>query len=105
MIQSKIFGKKVENWWNDVSDCPVSLTVKHVIFGIYYDLNHFSAINYIILLGKMYIYRQRLNEKGVSFEFFLNELRFKLEVEKTIYESNSTLTKFNQKWGNILHKL
>ncbi len=57
---------------------------KHVIFGLYYDLTHFSAINYIILLGKMYIYRQKMNENTIYFNYFLNELKFKLDIETTI---------------------
>ncbi len=78
---------------------------KHVIFGLYYDLTHFSAINYVILLGKMYIYRQKMNENTIYFNYFLNELKFKLDIEKTISETNNTLTQFNKKWDTILDSL
>ncbi len=81
------------------------LTEKHVIFGLYYDLTHFSTINYIILLGKMYIYRQKMNENTIYFNYFLNELKFKLDIEKTICETNNTLTQFNKKWATILDSL
>ncbi len=83
------------------STCPVVLTENHVIFGLYYDLTHFSAINYIILLGKMYIYRQKLKENNIYFKYFLNELKSKLVIEKTICETNNTLTQFNKKWTHF----
>ncbi len=33
---------------------------------------------------------------------FLNELKFKLDIEKTICETNNTLTQFNKKWATII---
>ncbi len=80
------------------------LTEKHVIDGLYYDLTHFSAINYIILLGKMYIYRQKNYENTIYFNYFLNELKFKFDIKKTICETN-TLTQLNKKWATILDSL
>ncbi len=40
----------------------------------------------------MYIYRQKINENTTYFNFFLNELQFKLDIEKIICETNNTLT-------------
>ncbi len=48
------------------------LIEKHVIFGLFYDLIHFSSINYVLLLGKMYIYRQKMTEREISLTVFLN---------------------------------
>ncbi len=52
----KPFWSEIKRWWNEASTCPVVLTETHVIFGLCYDLIHFSPINYIILLVKIYIY-------------------------------------------------
>ncbi len=46
------FELDIEQWQNEKSACPVVLIKKHVIFGLYYDLTHFYAINYVILLRK-----------------------------------------------------
>ncbi len=102
---AKLFWSKLEKWWNTASIHPVVLTEKHVIFGLFYDLIHLSSINYVILLGKMYIYRQKMNEKEISFKYFLIELNFKLDVEKAICELNNTITFFNKKWVNIFEAL
>jgi hypothetical protein len=101
----RIFWSKIEQWWNSTSTCPVVLTEKHILFGIYYDLKYFVAINYIILCGKMYIYRQKMNEKIICFNYFLNELKFKLDIEKTICETKNTLSHFNKRWDTILKSL
>ena len=101
----RIFWSKIEQWWNSTSTYPVVLTEKHILFGIYYDLKYFVAINYIILLGKMYIYRQKMNEKIICFNYFLNELKFKLDIEKTICETKNTLSLFNKRWDTILKSL
>ncbi len=85
----KLFWSQLESWWNNVSNCPVVLTEKHVIFGIYYDLKFFSSINYVLLLGKMYVYRQKMQEKEISCKYFLHELEKKLVIEKSICEKNS----------------
>ncbi len=61
-----------------------------------------SDINYIILHGKMYIYRQNMNENTIYLNYFFNEFKFKLDIEKTTCETNNTLTQFNKKWATIL---
>ena len=60
------FWGDLENWYNESTDEKVTLTCKHVIFGLYYDNLHFSCINYIILLAKMYIYRQKYNNSHID---------------------------------------
>ncbi len=50
----------------------------------------------------MYIYRQKMNENTIYFNYFLNELKFKLDIEKTICETKNTLIQFNRKWATIL---
>lgn len=101
----KQFWNDLELWWNSVSSCPVVLTEKHVIFGIYYDLKYFVAINFVIILAKMYIYRQKLNKKTVYLSRFLKELKQKLEIEKTIADNHNTSEMFNSKWSNIMSEL
>ncbi len=73
------------------------LNEKYVIFRLFYDLPHFSSITCVIPLCKMCIYRQKMNENVISFRYFLIELKAKLHIEKTICESNNTITVFNKK--------
>jgi hypothetical protein len=97
----KQFWSKLENWWNDTSKHKAILTLKHVIFGLYYDINHFANINYIILLAKFYIYRQRYAEKDINLNHFIIILKSRLTIERMICENNNTLTTFDKKWSEI----
>ncbi len=56
------FWSEIERWWNEKSTCHVVLTEKHVIFGLYYDLAHFSVINFIIVPGQN-VHLQTKNEE------------------------------------------
>ena len=98
----KNMWSQIETWWNSISDCKIVLTKKHVILGFYYDLKHFSGINYIILLAKMYIYSQKMNKKDVSFNTFLLIVKNQLMIEKIICEHNNTIVSYNKKWKNII---
>ena len=93
---------QIESWWNNISDCEIVLTKKHVIIGIYYDLNHFSSINYVILLAKMYIYCQKMNKSNVSFNTFLLIVKNQLNIEGNICENNNTIVAFNKKWKTVI---
>ena len=105
VIMLTIFWKELENWWNNVSSCPVVLTLNHVIFGIYYDMKYFSGINYVLLLGKMYLCRQKMNGKSLEFSKFLKELKSRLEIEEIICKTNNKAHTFEKKWRNILELL
>ncbi len=76
-----------------------------MLFGICYDLTHSSSITSVILLGNMYIYKQKMNGNYISVNYFLIEIKVKLDIEKTTCESNKTITLFNKKWANILETL
>ncbi len=73
---------------------PVVLTEKHVILGLYYDPTHFSAINYVILLGKC-TFTDKQWIKNDIFKLFLKWTKFKLDIEKTICETSNTHTHFS----------
>ncbi len=52
----------------------------------------------------MYIYRQKIKENSIYFNYFLNEL-FKLDIEKTICETSNTFEQFKKKWAIIIESL
>ena len=99
------FWKHIESWWNRVSQTQVQLTKKHIIFGIYYDLNYFSTINYVVLLAKWYIYTNIYLKHKTELYGFLVLLKHRLEIEKQISYSNGKKDEFNKKWLDIIDKL
>ncbi len=87
MHQSKyIYLSKLATWWKTVFTYTVFITENHLIFSLSYDSNHFLSINYVICLGKIYLYTQIMSEKGIYFIYFLIKPKFKLDIEKIICE-------------------
>ena len=99
------FWSTLENWWNRTADYQISLTKKHIIFGLYYDNTNFSNVNYVILLGKWFIQYQINHERQIDFLGFLVILKQHLLTELCICTGNNTLHTFNKKWSIILENL
>ena len=79
----------------------VVLTKKHIIFGIYYNANHFREINCVILLGKYYIYTQTKNSRSVTIQGFMKILKNKLIIEECILKQNGKGHLFEKHWKKI----
>ena len=99
------FWNDIENWWNENADYMVKICKKHILFGIYYDINEFAAINYIIILAKWYIHKQHQMERSITLHGFLRVLKDHLVIEKHICTTNNTLESFNKKWNIIMNTL
>ena len=83
----------------------VSLPEKHIVFGIYYDLRMFKQVNYIILLAKWFIHRQKQASKSVDLYAFLPVLKYHLELERYISVCNGKMNVFGKQWGKIYDNL
>ena len=99
------FWMKIENWWNRTATYQIKITDKHVIFGLYYDNNYYKTVNFVILLGKWYIYRQSYLDKKVEFFDFLVLLKSRLETEKYICRCQGQINKFDKMWSEIMDNL
>ncbi len=58
-----------------------------------------------IIKGRMVISYNSLYLDTIYFNYFINELKFKLDIEKTICETNNTLAQFIKKWATKLDLL
>ena len=78
--QTKDFWKNVQNWAKDNIDTTMDLTVCEIIFGINI-LNNDSidAINFLILIGKLFINKSKTNEELLYFIKFIALLKDKIE--------------------------
>ncbi len=102
---TRMFWKHLERWWNRLPLCKVSLTLKHIVFGVYYDLPYFAEVNFIVLLAKHYIYLKKHYEQEICFFAFLGILKHKLTIEEQIHKMNNTLDIFNRKWQIVYSEL
>ena len=95
------FWNSLERWLFSCTDFNIKISEKHIIFGVYYDLKFFKSVNYIILLAKWFICKQKTNNCKIDFYSFLPVLKQHLNVEKYICTCNDKRNIFEKQWGEI----
>ena len=75
------FWKKVEQWLLEKMKVKFNLTVCEVIFGITFSNDSLMQIvNYIIILAKHFINKQRHNGKKLTFHSFIYILKENVKI-------------------------
>ena len=87
-------------WWTDVANENLSLTLKDVIVG-FPERN--DILNYLLILSKLCIWECRRSNCCPNFNLFLYKIEVKKERERYIAVKNGTLEEFNRKWGLFQH--
>ena len=78
--QSRDFWIKVQEWSKSNLDTTMTLTVCEILFGICIDDNEsFMTLNFLILLGKLFINRSRNNGEPIYYINFLSLLKEKIQ--------------------------
>ena len=102
----KIFWKKVENWMNHIFSTSYNLTVLDVLLGcLNLERKLFFAINLILLYGKYFIYKCKLNNKNLLWDHFHQMTKNFLSTSQFSYVSQGQENVFNDKFGILLVKL
>lgn len=99
--------KQFESWFHNATNVSIKLDVLTIIFGTgkHGDVindNILFLMDFCILVGKWYIFRQKYLNKSPSFIGFLVELRSCLEVEKYAFYIEGKHEEFRIKW-NVLY--
>ena len=103
---SKLFWKTLTNWISNSMMYTCELSTTDVIFGITTENKDiFYCLNYILLHGKWFIYRCKLNNKQIFHLDFLIQLKNNILIEKYIYCNNGDLETFKGKWGLLYDAL
>ena len=84
---TKPFWKQLENWIYHVSSIKVPLSKVDIIFSIPFDDDDFlHSLNFIVMYGKCYIYKCKLENNNIFLLDFLVDLKNILVIEK--YRTN-----------------
>ena len=62
-------------------------------------MDYSGILNYIILQGKWFIFKQKLCKKTPLFSCFLNGLKYTIEIERTIACNRNEMQNFNVNFG------
>jgi hypothetical protein len=83
------FWTQVKHWWNSFNE-DVALTPETVIFGFYANSDQYT-LNNILLTGKYFIHKMKLNGKIPLFSSFQRFLKDKIMIEKHILFQNDKM--------------
>jgi hypothetical protein len=81
--------------------------VYDIVFGVMNPFNDtmIEALNYCILLGKMFISTQKKAKKDCFIYNYQIELKQRLELEKFICVEKAQEKKFTKRWSSIYENL
>lgn len=101
------YWKHFQTWWNRLNITYINdISYQDIIFGFYEE--KCESLNYCILLSKYYIqfvFNSDTGHSGPSLYIFLQFLRRKLFVKKSIYCGRRNLDYYNQVWKKIEDKI
>jgi hypothetical protein len=92
------FWTSFTGWWQGLLGENIRFTVNDILIGILTKNTKYNIINACILLAKWHIYKSKLNESDAFFYKYLCELKYYLNIEKTIAIKNNKLEQFNLHW-------
>ena len=79
--------------------------IKDIVFGFFEAPNHDNdgiLFNYIVLEGKYFIYRTKLNKTSLSFKSFFERIKSTFQIERFIARKNNKLEIHYNKWKPLL---
>ena len=104
--QTKAFWQQIEKWIAYSFETHFPLSIIDVIFGIPFDNNNeLLNINYVIIYGKWYIYRTKIQKETLFFLSFLTDLKMHLEIERYNMNNKGHQQLFEQKWNPLIISL
>ena len=102
------FWENVSNWIEEITKVKIRLAICDIIFGLtnsLYDGDGIEFImNYLILLGKWHLNKQKSNKKQIFFSEFVKLIKEKLECLRMSYILNDKLSDFKKMFG-LLYKV
>ena len=97
---TQLFWHELEEWLKQ--NCghirDLNLTKEDIIFGILKQQRADVILNFIILLGKKFIYKMKYKNTKPCLQIFKKEFVFNYNTEMYIAYCNCNWTKFNKRW-------
>jgi hypothetical protein len=100
-VETRIFWQTFQNWWQEMSNDNVKITLQQVIVGVTDKYDKKLTLNSCILLPKWFVYKCKLSQSQPFFYKFLCDIKYNLIIEKIIAQKYNTYIKYNQKWKMI----
>ena len=98
-LQHDPFWKNIEQYYLTIAKEFHAMCLRNVIIGITLSCH---LLNYLILIGKLYLWACRKSQVLPKIEGFKFKIRIKCQAEKYISTRNNKLETFNEKWPKDL---
>ena len=97
------FWHEIQTWINSTLNTNIEIFPHLAMFGGLFSRNHNEnlTINFIILHAKYYIHCCRWTNKTPSIPIWLELLRQREKIEKSVAFQNKSISKHEAKWRNI----
>ena len=92
------FWASFMNWWNEMTGRLTFMDKSSAMTGFIGQHQHIDTLNACLLLAKWHVYKKKLNESEIFFYNFICDLKYYLNIEKTIAIKNDTQEKYNKQW-------
>ena len=99
---TEVFWKEVLSWLAIHRKEILNFSLIDVLFGKFDIEKDFMVINHVLLLGKLFIYRCKLDIVKPSLEVFKAKLKATLNLEFYIARKNGTLAQHYRKWDPFI---
>ena len=95
------FWSNFAKWYAGATDQKITITLEDIIVGITTPKINSNCLNACILLAKWHIYKNKLNQSDTFFYRFLCDLKYYINVEKSIATKNNKLNEYMEMWQRI----
>ena len=96
----KVFWDNFKKWVGEKINTEVNLSDKDIIYSAF---SKCSLLNYLIVLAKYYIYKNKFYHKTLNIKGFESYVKVKFKNEMYIAKINNTYDKFLGMWSSIYH--
>ena len=91
------FWKDFESYFLSLTQQQIHLNLKDIFIGLL--TPELPLLNYLIHIGKIYLWACRRNKELPSIRGFKSKVKLKYETEKYICTKNNNLDMFRKKWA------
>ena len=95
------FWNNVKDWVNQNTNNDIHLSKTDIILGKFG--SHQNALNIILLICKMYIFRSARESNRLSLHEIKLKIQYYYQVEKKAFFSKGKYRKFTKRWQDYLH--
>ena len=101
-----LFWKSVYNWWNSLEVPEISYVHNiDIIFGYPDNTKYGNAFNYILLIARYHVYKQKMQNLEPFFPSMLVSLKNQLRVDEKISFKNGNSPQFEENFAFVYNML